>query len=143
MHGPPRTIFSVLAGLLLGCACSVALVAVWNLVGAASVITRQDSYSYSQYLLACISWPFVAVYFVLSVVLGLILRQPWVIAAGMILPFPIILALEVTRDPTSHNLMPFEVLMYWLPAFGLALAGAYLGRMVSGGFRRRTQPLDA
>jgi len=49
------------------------------------------------------------------------------IALGMILPLPIKVFIEVSLDPTNHNLLGVEVLICWLPAFTLALAGASIG----------------
>jgi hypothetical protein len=47
--------------------------------------------------------------------------------AGVMLPLPIAAVIEVIVDPTNHNLIPFEIILYWLPAFALAWAGAFFG----------------
>ena len=55
----------------------------------------------------------------------------------MIVPFALALAVELNRDPTSHNLFPFEIVMMWAPAFGVAWLGTYLGKRI---VTRRAQP---
>lgn len=45
----------------------------------------------------------------------------------MMSPLPLALIVEVLQDPTSHNLLPFEVVMLWAPAFLVAFFGATLG----------------
>ena len=61
----------------------------------------------------------------------------------MMLPLPIAFGIEVSLSPTSHNLFPFEVLLYWLPAFGLALLGSYLGASSAVRFARKEEALPA
>jgi hypothetical protein len=58
----------------------------------------------------------------------------------MMLPLPIAFGIEVRSDPTSHNLIPFEVLLYWLPAFGLALLGGYCGEITAVRLGRMQKP---
>jgi len=125
-----RTGLMSACALIAGLAGTGASAAFWHLFGAAAPPT-QDSYAYSHYFTSCLSWSFVAAYFGLSFILGWGLRRAWPLAVGMMLPLPIAFGVEVASDPTSHNLFPFEVLLYWLPAFGLALLGGYLGTMVA------------
>jgi hypothetical protein len=126
---------SVLAGLV----GTIVLTALWHLLGGASPPT-QAGYDYTQYFTTCLSWLFAAAYFVLSIALGGTVRRGWPVALGMILPLPIAFGIEVASDPTSHNLVPFEVLLYWLPAFGLALLGGYLGRIIAVRLAQRKNP---
>lgn len=117
-----RTGFGALAGLV----GTVALASLWHLFGAAS--PKEADYVYTQYFTSCLGLGFAAAYFGLGFVLGWIVQRVAVVALGMILPLPIAFLIEVTLDRTSHNLIPFEILLVWLPAFSLALLGAYLGR---------------
>ena len=130
-----RTGLMSACALLAGLAGSVALAALWHLFGGAAPRT-QEGYDYTQYFTSCLSWPFAAAYFVLSFVLGWAVRRGWPVALGMMLPLPIAFGIEVASDPTSHNLIPFEMLLYWLPAFGLALLGGYLGEITAARLTR-------
>jgi hypothetical protein len=71
---------------------------------------------------------------------GLFGRTPWALAglATMAL-FPACMFAELTRDNTSHNLFPLELVMYALcalPALGAAAVGRGLQRTV----RREPRP---
>jgi peptidoglycan/LPS O-acetylase OafA/YrhL len=63
-------------------------------------------------------------------------RRSWPFALGLIVPLAVALAIEVSLDPTSHNLFPFEVVLVWLPAFLLSLGTGAIALMVA----RRTAP---
>jgi hypothetical protein len=139
--------FAVLVGLV----GTIALTTLWHLFvfGDASPPRDARSYAYTQYFTNCLSLPFAAAYFVLSIALGWTVRRGWPVALGMILPLPIAVQIEAAADPTNHNLLPFEVLFYWLPAFGLALLGGYLGKIIRDKaralmeeFARETAPGD-
>lgn len=83
-----------------------------------------------------LGWPAVAGLGVLGLVAGLITRLPVVgIAAASIALLPLAAFAEIAADPTSHNLIPFELLMY-LMLSGPALFMALLGR----GARSRFAP---
>ena len=60
------------------------------------------------------------------------------VGAGILVPMGAIIAIDLQRDPTSHNLLPFEI------AFGLAFAmpGALAGAWL-GGFIGRTAHVPA
>lgn len=81
-----------------------------------------------------ISWPFVIAYAIIGLILGAVTRKTWPVALGMIFTLPIACSVEVAQDSTSHNLIPFEILLTWLPGFVLALGAAYCGHWL----RRRT-----
>jgi hypothetical protein len=66
------------------------------------------------------------------------IRLPWfAVAFGFVLALLVRVAVETNRDPTSHNLWPFEVAI--VGAFGLAsgLAGVLLTRLVQRGTQSR------
>lgn len=60
------------------------------------------------------------------------------VGAGILVPMVTIIVIDLSRDPTSHNLLPFEI------AFGLAVAmpGALLGAWL-GGFIGRVKAVPA
>jgi hypothetical protein len=68
---------------------------------------------------------------IVAVAIGAISLAPVFVAAGMLLPLPVATAIEIARDPTGHNLLPLEIILYWIPVFALALLGAYLGRQLA------------
>jgi ABC-type polysaccharide/polyol phosphate export permease len=74
---------------------------------------------------------------VLAALLGGVLRQRWPVAVGMMLPWPIACLIEIIQDPTSHNLLPADVIVCWLPAFGIAFLGTYVGRKLAARFWAR------
>ena len=128
--------------VLTGLIGTLVLTSFWHILGGA-VPYKQAGYIYSQYFTSCFSFIFAVAYFALSLALGWIkeslynscypqglVQRALLIALGMILPLPITFFIEVSLDPTSHNLIPFEILVYWLPAFNLALAGAYIGSTI-------------
>ncbi len=133
-----RTGFGVLAGLL----GTVVLASLWHLFGGAAPPKEAD-YVYTQYFTSCLGWVFAAVYLALSIVLGWILRRVGAVALGMMLPLPIAFGIEVSLDQTSHNLIPFEMLLVWLPAFSLALLGAYLGKTMAVRVEKKKSPIGS
>jgi hypothetical protein len=111
---------------------TVALVAIWHVLGLASR-PQGAGYVYTQYLSTCFSWTFVAVFVGISGILGWTFAQTWPVAGGMVTPWLVALVVEIGLDPTSHNLFPFEILFYWCPVFLLSLAGAFAGRAARNG----------
>jgi len=110
-----------------GWASVMALAAIYHGLHLASRPT-EVGYPFTSYLSTCFGFGSLAIYFVLSALLGYALRQRWSIALGMMLPWPLACAVEIHRDPTSHNLFPIEAVLTWLPAFLLAFLGASLGK---------------
>ena len=148
-----RYLLRLPVGLLAGFAASVSLATLWHLVGFVNPQIHEGSrsahtpgYEFSQYFTHCISWSFAAAYALVSLALGWKFQsgepaapvEPPVafsietipVALGMVLPLPIALLIEGIRDPTSHNLFPFEVLRFWLPAFLVAWGGAACGWLI-------------
>ena len=112
------------------------LAALWNVLGWAP--RTLAGYELTQSL-APATWGFAAAYAVIAGLLGWITRRPWPVALGMILIRPIACSVEIAQDPTSHNLIPFEILMFWLPLLLLAFACASVGRV----FRARADMVRA
>ena len=150
-----RLLLRLPVGLLAGFAAIVSLATLWHLVGFVNPPIHEGhrsahtpGYEFTEYFTHCISGSFVAAYAVVSLALGWKFQSGgpaalWSVetpaaasietipvALGMVLPLPIALLIEVIRDPTSHNLFPFEVLLYWLPAFLVAWGGAACGWLI-------------
>jgi hypothetical protein len=123
----PTCTVKIIVGILAGMAGMLALATLWHQTGLAAPPTKA-SYPYTDYLMNCRSWSFTASYLALSIVLGLVLRRSWPVALGMIGPFALALTVELQRDPTSHNLFPFEIVLNWAPVFAVSWLGAYLGK---------------
>ena len=90
-----------------------------------------SEYRYSNFLLGALSLPFGVAYLVASTGLGFFFRRAWPVALGMVLPWPLAFALEVSASSSSHNLFPFEAALVWLPAFFIALLGAGTGKSLA------------
>lgn len=120
-------------GVALGLVAIVALATLCHLLGYAAPQT-EAGYPFTSYFTGCIGWAFVAAYALAAGALGWASRNAWPVAAGMVLPLPLALVTEMVLDPTSHNLLPFEIVLYWLPAFAVAFLSARLGE----GLRDRT-----
>ncbi len=114
---------------MAGLAGSALLAGVWNTFGFASV-RSEAGYELTHYF-APISWAFVVAYTIVSLLLGWTTNTKWPVALGMIFTLPIACSVELVRDSTSHNLIPFEILLTWLPGFLLAFGGAYCGCLLS------------
>lgn len=122
-------IFAVSAGL----AAIVALATLFHLFTRVSKQTPGGSIG--GYFLDYVGWPFLIAYIAVSVGLEWVFRGHWMAALGMILPLPISLVLE----PMGHNLFPIEMIVVWLPAFGLARLGVFLGGFLASS-RRQPRP---
>jgi len=118
--------FGALSAWLVGILTSIFLVALCHAAHLASA-PRESGYVLSQYLSTCASGFFVLVFALAGALLGFLDFRRTPVALGMMSPLPIALVVEVLQDPTSHNLLPFEVLMLWVPAFLLAFVGATAG----------------
>ncbi len=92
---------------------------------------RPDDASYwlTHTLMPSVWWVGI-VFTCIAATLGWLTLRRWPIALGLILPLPVALAIEIAKDPTSHNLFPFEILFGWGPAYLLAFVAAYAGARV-------------
>jgi len=73
---------------------------------------------------------FIGCFILSGVSLSYLKTNQFLVALGMILPMPIGFIAEVIVDPTSHNLIPFEVIGGWIPGFIIALCAIGLGRFI-------------
>lgn len=134
--GLPQGLVVVLA-VIAGWASAMGLAMLCHHFGLVSHNAPQSGYPYSQYLSSCLSLLSFGAYLVLAALLGGVLRQGWPVAVGMMLPWQIAFVIEVTHDRTTHNLLPADMIVVWLPAFGIALLGTYLGRKLAARFWAR------
>ena len=112
--------------LLVGVSASLALVLVWHVTGLAPVQPPRYSYGLSQFV-TLITAGFIFAYALVAFGVGWATRAPVSCAFGMMLLLPAATLIEISRDPTSHNMLPMEVTFLWIPAFALALACAFMG----------------
>jgi len=116
-----------------GLAASTMLAVVWNKVGFAPA-SAQKGYELTNYF-SPVTWRFVVAYTFIALLLGSVTRMTWPVALGMIFTLPIACGVEFSQDSTSHNLIPFEILLTWLPgfllAYGAAAGGSWLQRQFS------------
>lgn len=113
-------------GVALGVVAVVGLATLCHVLGYGAP-QAEAGYPFTSYFTGCIGWPFAAAYALAAGALGWATRSAWPVALGMMLPLPLALVAEVVLDATSHNLLPFEIALFWLPAFGIAFLGARLG----------------
>jgi hypothetical protein len=124
-----------IAAGVAGFCMSVALAVLWHGLGLASrthmaAHVYMAGYAYTTYLDECFSWRFAGVYAGVSALLGWGFARRWSVAAGMVAPLLAAFVIEVVQDPTSHNLFPFEVILYWCPAFVVSFTGALAGKSI-------------
>lgn len=121
---------AVVVPVIAGCVSVIGLAMLCHRLGFASQYGLGEGYPFTSYLRSCLGVVQVVAYVLLGASLGGLFRPGWPVALGMTLPWPGACFIEIMRDSTSHNLLPFEVIIAWLPAFTLALMGTYVGRMV-------------
>ena len=103
------------------------LAAVWHLCRFAEPASRGD-YHLTSFITNCFSVFFFAALFVVSVAAGWLTRFVATYALMAIVPFPVAFLIEVSEDPSSHNLFPFEIVFAWIPIFLLVITGVVVGR---------------
>ena len=96
---------------------------------------RDDAYYFSNYAVQNYTFYTAGFFVVLGGLLAFWTRSnPFLIGFAMVLVFPVIAVIEGIVDPTSHNLIPFELATH--AAFAVpAVAGAYLGNLIAGRIR--------
>lgn len=126
MAEPIKNIPNRIRTIAAGFGAPILLAAAWNAF-IENTATMPSSYPLTEFFTNGIDVIFVLLFILVAAVLGWFLKSTRDIATGMMLPLPISAVIEILIDSTSHNLIPFEIVLYWLPAFGLAWAGAFLG----------------
>ncbi|MDB6127106.1 MAG: hypothetical protein JWM35_1002 [Verrucomicrobia bacterium] len=124
-----------LLGVVFGFTFIVPLIALFHFQHWVAPATTL-SYAYTHMITRCLSPGFVVACLVIAFALGFLIRRAPGVALGMMLPLPIATDIELREDPTSHNLIPFEILATWVPAFLVLMFVAWLGtklrNLVSG-----------
>ena len=96
-----------------------------------------DERRFTSFLVEAMSLPGAAAYFTVSVGLAFFFRRVRLVTLGMVLPWPLAFALELSADSSSHLFFPFEIAFFWLPALVIALLGAGVGKFLAGYYARR------
>jgi len=78
----------------------------------------------------CFGWTFAILIFAIAVAVGWITKYRRTYAFALALPLPIAFLIEVSENPTSHNLFPFEIVRIWLPIFFLVAIGTMVGKFL-------------
>lgn len=124
-----RPLVSVSLAALAGLGAIVALAIFWHLFGWVPP-PKHNGYPVTNFFADCAGPGFVLAYLLAAFGLGWARLRAWGVGIGMMLPMPFGMIVEVSMDPTNHNLFPFEVVMIWLPMFAAALGAAALGARV-------------
>ena len=123
-------------GVVFGCTLVMPLIALFHAQGWTAPQTSL-TYQYTQAVTRCLSPAFVGTCIVIAFALGFATRRSPGVALGMILPLPIAACIEMNEDPTSHNLIPFEIVITWVPAFLVLMIAAWLGTKLRNRVSRR------
>ncbi len=93
--------------------------------------TPQGEYHYSSFLRNNYGITATILYLIAGLAVGYLMElKPWLAGICLILIFPITSLYEATIYRGSHNLIPFEFLIFFLYALP-SLSGAYLGKWLS------------
>jgi len=118
--GPGRIAIDLAAGALLG--------AVAFLGPAALGLAGRDRGSLLQTAAEGVGVPALAGLFVVGILLGFVgVLKPVVHGLSTMAAMPVLMFADMVRDPSSHNLLPFELGFYALYGM-LAAAGAWIAR---------------
>jgi hypothetical protein len=118
-----------LVGICSGLGTSVLLVLIFQFFDWTRSVTM-DGYFITRPITECIHPVFIGFFILSGIALSFLKANSFLIALGMILPFPLGFIVEVIVDPTSHNLFPFEVIGGWIPGFIIALIAIRLGKFI-------------
>lgn len=87
-------------------------------------------YHYSMFFGKNYTIPAVAIFLLTGIATGYYFNlNPWLTSLCLYLIFPIISIIEAIIYPGSHNLIPFEFVMYFVYALP-AIFGVYIGRSI-------------
>lgn len=93
--------------------------------------TPPGEYHYSSFLRNNYGITAGILYFIAGLAIGYLMElKPWLAGISLILIFPLTALYEATVYRGSHNLIPFEFVIFFLYALP-SLAGAYLGKWLS------------
>ena len=124
---PVRAPFRWAIAALAGALTLPLLAAIWHLCHFATPAERGD-YHLTSFITNRFGVTFFFTLFVICIGVGWLTTFVRTFAFAAMLPFPIALAIELSEDPTSHNLFPFEIVFVWIPIFALIVAALFIGR---------------
>jgi hypothetical protein len=130
MRNSFKYILMIFAGLLLILLCSALQVT--------QVATPQfdDGYKYSRFLHTNYTGLTTILFFLTGFLIGYYFRlNPWLSGIFLVLIFPLTIVYEASVDITSHNLLPFELIIHFVYALP-AIAGVYVGRFLFGRMKK-------
>ena len=91
---------------------------------------KAGEYYYSSILMDNYTILCACVFFIIGLLIGYCFRlNPWHVGLSLILIFPIVTFYEATIYRRSHNLLPFELVIYFLYSLP-AVVGVYLGKFI-------------
>ena len=125
VRSPFRCTTSAVAGFLT----LPLLTGLCRLFGFAAPAHRGE-YRLTSLLTDCFSWTFAILLFAIAIAVGWITEYRRTYAFALALPLPIAFFIEVSENPTSHNLFPFEIVLIWLPIFFLVAIGTMVGKFL-------------
>jgi hypothetical protein len=101
-----------------------------------TALLPKGEYYYSGFLRNNYTVLSASLFFILGIGIGYFFRlNPWLSGLSMVLVFPLVSLYEAAVYRGSHNLIPFELLVFFL--FSLpGVAGVYMGKNIA---HRRTQ----
>jgi hypothetical protein len=128
---PSTSLRKNLITLGVGCVAGVAIFALHHLV-LGPALPAKGEYFFTNLIKVNYTWSTAVVFAVAAAAISRLSdASPFIIAAGTVLVFPLATFYEASAYRGSHNLLPFEFIMwavYALPAL--------LGALIEGGVRR-------
>ena len=104
------------------------------------VVIPVDQRDFSHFLNYNFTKVVAGIFFLAGILIGYFLRlNPWYAGLSLFLFFPITSLIESIINKGSHNLIPFEFIMYFFYALPAILA-VYLGRFIYTKVHKRTTP---
>jgi len=125
-----RQILFKIARILSGAFCGIAIVFA-SAQFDHRVFLSENSYAFTKYVAMSYGVPAAIAVLASAALLGLLWKSgAWLVAIGFSLVPALAASIEMARDKTSHNLIPLEIILYWLPIFIIAWVGAAVGMKI-------------
>ena len=120
--------------LLLG-AGGLAIIAISSVFQ--NIVIPKEQQDFSHFLNYNFTWPVGIVFFIVSLCIGYFLKlNPWKVGVCLFAAFPLTAIIEGVLIRGSHNLLPFEFIMYSIYALPSILS-VYLGKFLSQQMAKR------
>ena len=104
-----------------------------------NIVIPKEQEDFSHFLNYNFTKPVGVVFFVASVLIGYLLKlNPWKVGLGLFLAFPLTALIEIFIYRGSHNLIPFELIMYFLYSLPCVL-GVYICKLISMQMTKRKE----